>query len=139
MQNISSDWLAASQSPSHTASQETESLPQTSPSPSPPADTEDELARAQPTQSPLASVGRALLHVDPFANLPIQLDQAGQALYSFSIPFLTDEEFATTLKNPALTQSIGIYSHYNSEVRVCATLLQASAYLDGVRKAGVSH
>jgi hypothetical protein len=139
LQKISSDRVAAPPSPSDTASENTKPLPQTSPSPSPPADTEHESPGALSTQSPLASVERALIHVDPFANLPIQLDPRGQALYSFGIPFLTEDDYATTLTNPALSRSIGIYPHYNSEVRLCSTLFQVSAYLDSLRKSGVSH
>lgn len=139
LQRISSERIATPQSPSDTASEETKTLPQTPQSPSSPTDTEFKSLGVQSTPSPLASVERALIHVDPFANLPIQLDPLGQALYTFSIPFLTKEDYVTTLKNPALTRSIGIYPHYNSEVRVCATLFQTSAYLDGLRKSGVSH
>jgi hypothetical protein len=139
LRKTSSDWLAASSSPSDTTLEETKSLPQRSQSTSPPADTDYKFPGTLLNQCPLSAVERALIHVDPFANLPIQLDRAGQALYSFSIPLLTDDSFATTLKSPALTRSIRIYPHYNSEVRVCATLLLTSAYLDEVRHAGVSH
>ena len=85
------------------------------------------------------SIQRQLIHVDPFANLPLRLDQSSQALYKFSIAFLTEDPFGTTFLNPALTKSVGLWPHYNSAIRVCATLLQASGFLDRVRGAGTSN
>jgi hypothetical protein len=90
------------------------------------------------TPSPLTSTGRKLISVDPFANLPIKLDHSSQSLYCFSIAFLTEDCFATTFTNPALTRAIGPSYHYNSEIRLCTTLLQASAYLDSIREGGTS-
>jgi hypothetical protein len=101
-------------------------------------DTDYALASSPPAQSLLAAVERELIHVDPFANLPLQLDRLDQGLYRFSISFLTEEQFQTSLTNPTLSRAVGLWLHYNSQVRVCATLLITSAWLDKARSTGPS-
>lgn len=133
LQKASSDQQADSPTPSEVAYVKTES------SPPPPSDADYVLASSPPTQSLLTAVERELIHVDPFTNLPIQLDRLDQALYRFSISFLTEERSQTSLTNPTLSRSVGLWHHYDSKIRACATLLIASAYLDQNRGASPSN
>ena len=139
LRKTASDLLAAPPAQNITTSEVAESSQNTRPAPSKSVETGQALARNKPSHFILDFVERELIRVEPFANLPIKLDPSGQALYRFSIAFLTEEQFGTSFKNPALTRSLGLWPHYNSEIRVCATLLQASAYLDRVRKVGTSN
>jgi hypothetical protein len=138
LRKASSDQQADSPTPSHVAYEETRSSRFTDLEPPPSSDTDYTLVSSPPTQSLLTAVERELIHVDPFANLPIQLDRLDQALYRFSNSFLTEEEFQTSVTNSTLSRSVGLWSHYNSKIRVCATLLMASAYLDRNRSASPS-
>jgi hypothetical protein len=139
LRKVSSDQQADSPTPSNVAYEETESSRSTDLEPSPSPDADCALVSGPPTRSLLTAVERELLHVDPFANLPIQLDPLDQALYRFSISFLTEERFQTSFTNPTLSRSVGLWSHYNSKIRVCATLLITSASLDKTRSAGLSN
>lgn len=139
LQNISPNCVATSQVSNDTTSDDMESLQHTYPAPSPEVEVEHTLARSQPSQSLSASIECELIHVDPFASLPIQLDESSQALYRFSIDFLTEDQFAETFTNPALTRSLGLWTHYNSYIRACASLAMASTHLDRVRRAGTSN
>jgi hypothetical protein len=139
LRKVSSDQQADSSTPSHVAYQETKSSQSTDLEPPPSPSTDYILVSSLPTQSLLTAVERELIHIDPFANLPIRLDRLDQALYRFSMSFLTEERFQTSLTNPTLSRSVGLWSHYNSKIRFCATLLMASAYLDKTRSAGLSN
>ena len=79
---------------------------------------------------------RDLIRVDPFSNLPLDLDPPSQALYRFSKIYLTDDRYTTSATNPALTAEKGLSIHYESEIRLCLTLAAASSYLDSVNPAG---
>ncbi len=84
----------------------------------------------------LKGLERDLVHVDPFGNLPLDLDPPSQALYCFSTVYLTDDRYITAAINPALTKEKGLFIHYESEIRLCLTLAAASGYLDTVDPAG---
>jgi hypothetical protein len=138
LRKVSSDQQSDYPMPGDVACEETESSQATDLEPPPPSDTDCALVSSPPTQSLLTTIERELIHVDPFANLPIQLDRLDQALYRFSMSFLTEEQFGTSLTNPTLSRSVGLWPHYNSQIRVCATLLITSAWLDQARSAGPS-
>ena len=138
LRKASSNQQADSPTSSAAAYVKTESSPSTDLEPPPSSDAGYVLVSSPPTQSLLTAVERELIHVDPFANLPIQLDRLDQALYKFSISFLTEERFQTSLTNPTLSRSVGLWHHYNSKIRACATLLITSAYLDKTRGASLS-
>src|SRR5271155_4869654 len=139
LRKASSDQQADSPTPSEVAYVMTESSQSTGLEPPPPPDADYVLVSSPRTQSLLTAVERELIHVDPFANLPIQLDRLDQELYRFSVSFLTEERFQSSLTNPTLSRSVGLWNHYNSKTRACATLLIASAYLDQNRGASPSN
>ena len=138
LRKVSSDQQSDSPIPSDVAYEETESSRATDLEAPPSSDADCVLVSRPPTQSLLTAVERELIHVDPFANLPIQLDRLDQGLYRFSMSFLTDEQFQTSLTNNTLSRSVGLWPHYNSQIRVCATLLITSAWLDKARSASPS-
>jgi len=139
LRKASSDQQAYSPTPNEVAYVKAESSRSTSLEPPPSSDANYVLVSSPPTQSLLTAVERELIHVDPFANLPIQLDRLDQALYRFSISFLTEERFHTSFTNPTLSRSVGLWHHYNPKTRACATLLIASVYLDKSRGTSLSN